>query len=474
MSGIRIVRRDVFWTYANLVLSSGVNLLLLPLILWALTPNEVGLWYVYSALGGLALVLDFGLTATLSRHVTSAWCGVASIEKQGYSKPVSTGEANYGLLKALVAATKAAYRIVGAVALLLAVTAGTLHVQHAANADSLLDRELFSWWVYVAAIWVNTSMAYWNPLLRGIGAVAESGQANVAGKLAQLVLTTAALLLGLGLIGVAASYLVSTFIFRFLSRRSFYRRSKLDGQSTNAESTLQSRVQLLKIIWPNTFRQGLVSMSQYFMTWSPVLIASSFLSLQTAATVGLTVQVVGIIKVFGNALFNAFLPQFNSLRLRGDISQLRIRFSLVLGTASYTILGIGTIALVAGPALLDLLGTDVGLMALAPGLCFLVSEWAVNQYALASGYLSTANRVPMHKAYLVAAGVGTVGQVLAVSYLNWGMWGIVLPPLVASAMYNDWIWFRRSASDLKMPSARLLARSVVEPCALLSRRLGGH
>ena len=166
VNGIRIARRDVFWTYANLVLSGGVNLLLLPLILWKLPPSAVGLWYVYSALGGLSLVLDLGLTTTLSRHVTFAWCGVTSIEKHGYSEQVPSGEPNFGLLRSLVSATKWAYHVVGAVALLLAVTAGTLHVQHAVHAVSLLDPELTSWWIYVAAIWINTSMAYWNPLLR--------------------------------------------------------------------------------------------------------------------------------------------------------------------------------------------------------------------------------------------------------------------------------------------------------------------
>jgi hypothetical protein len=207
------------------------------------------------------------------------------------------------------------------------------------------------------------------------------------------------------------------------------------------------------------------------MTWSPVLVASSFLGLQAVATVGLTVQVVGIIKVFGNALFNAFLPQFSSLRLSGDIQRLRGRLSLVLGAASYSILGVGTFALVVGPVLLKLLGTDVRLMAIAPGLCFLVSEWAVNQYALVSGYLSTANRVPMHKAYVVTAGVGTVGQVIAVSYMGWGIWGLVIPPLIASAVYNDWIWFHRAAADLGLRSAQLFLRSLVEPIHFLSRRV---
>ncbi|MDU0314724.1 O-unit flippase-like protein [Phycicoccus sp. M110.8] len=471
MSGIRIARRDVFWTYANLVLSSGVNLLLLPLILWALTPDEVGQWYVYSALGGLSLVLDFGLSATLSRHVTFAWCGVSTIEKQGYTDQQLDGQPNYPLLRSLVAATKWAYHLVGATALLLAATVGTLHVQHAVHAGSIVDKQLTSWWVYVAAIWINTSMAYWNPLLRGVGAVAETGQANVAGKIAQLLFTSAALVAGFGLLGVSVSYLASTFVFRWMSKRYFRRRSGLLHESRDEEGAY-SRSALLRTIWPNAARQGVVSLSQYVMTWSPVLISSGFLGLRQAATVGLTVQILGIIKVFGNALFNAFLPQFSSLRLTGDLDRLRARVALVLGSATYSILGLGTLALVVGPPGLHLLGTDVRLMPLAYGLCFFLSEWAVNQYALVSGYLGTANRVPMHKAYFITALVGTAGQFLAVSRLGWGLWGVIVPPLLASLVYNDWIWFRRAATDLRTTSLGLLGRSLTEPYVFVATRIG--
>lgn len=478
MSGIRIARRDVFWTYANLVLSSGVNLLLLPLILWALTPDEVGQWYVYSALGGLSLVLDFGLSATLSRHVTFAWCGVSTIEKQGYTDQEMDGQPNQPLLRSLVAATKWAYHLVGAMALLLAATVGTLHVQHAVHAGSIFDERLTSWWVYVAAIWINTSMAYWNPLLRGVGAVAETGQANVAGKIAQLLFTSVALVAGFGLLGVSVSYLASTFVFRWMSKRYFRRRSGLpDGSSKGDEAYSRSddaysRSALLRTIWPNAARQGVVSLSQYVMTWSPVLISSGFLGLRQAATVGLTVQILGIIKVFGNALFNAFLPQFSSLRLRGELARLRARVALVLGSATYSILGLGTLALLVGPPLLHLLGTDVRLMPLSYGLCFFLSEWAVNQYALVSGYLGTANRVPMHKAYFVTALLGTAGQFIAVSRLGWGLWGVILPPLVASLVYNDWVWFRRAAADLRTTSLRLLGRSFTEPYVFVTTRIG--
>lgn len=473
MNGIRIGRRDVSWTFGNLILSSGVNLLLLPLILWALTPEEVGLWYVYSAIGGLALVLDLGLSATLSRHVTAAWCGVTAIQRQGYEESALAGAPNYHLLRSLLSATRGAYMVVGLVALTLAGTAGSLQVQIAAGGQSLFGTDFLSWWIYLAAIWVNTSMAYWNPLLRGVGAVAESGQANVAGKLAQLVLTSAALVLGLGLTGVAASYLASTAVFRFMSMRSFHQRAQLHRHPA-AGAKSASRGALLLTIWPNAARQGMVSLSQYLMSWSPVLVASSFLGLRTAASVGVTVQVVGIIKVFGNALFNAFLPQFTSHRLSGDAALLRARLSLALGTATYLILGVGTLVLLVGPSFLTALGTEVRLMTLGPGLCFLVSEWATNQASLASSYLSTANRVPMHRAFLATAVLGTAGQVIAVAYLEWGVWGIVVPPLVVAAVYNDWVWHRRAAADLGITPAHLLTRSLAEPYSFLSKHIGGR
>lgn len=467
---MKVHRRDVAWSYASLVLTSGVNVLLLPLILWALTPAEVGMWYLFSAIGGLTLVLDMGLMTTLARQVTFVWSGASEIRASGFAES-STGSPNFRLLGQILRAARFAYATLGLAVLGLALTFGSAHVRGLLSGIEAHNELMIAWFIYAFAMWLNMAFSYWNPVLRGIGRVAESGMANVAGKVAQLVLTATALVLGFGLIGVAASFLVSSFVFRMLSRRFFMNQAR-EGLRGDVESASASSVwQTLRIIWPNSLRQGLVSLAQYGLSYGPVLVASALLSLSQVAILGLTVQVIGLIKVFGNTMFNVYQPVFGHLRLTHDVSGMRERFADAVGISTWAILGLGALALLGSAPLLDVLGSDVHLLPAAPGLVYLFGELLVNQVALSTGFLATANIVPMTRAYVVSVAIAIGGQVVGVSILGLGIWGIVLPTGLCMLAYSSWYWWCRASSELETSCLGLLRLSLTQPFTRLARRV---
>ncbi|WP_346008395.1 O-unit flippase-like protein [Janibacter terrae] len=469
MSKIVVGAQDVRWSYANLLLTSGVNLALMPLILWALTPDEVGAWYLFTAIGGLALVLDMGLMTTLARHVTFVWCGAEELVATGY-RPSSVGAPNYSLLSSILGAAKLVYHILGLTIFCLCIGFGTWHIDRVVGGSDAAGYIIACWLIYAVSIWWNVAFSFWNPLLRGIGEVAASGKANVAGKVTQLALTSAALVAGFGLAGVCASFLLSSLVFRALSKRFFYSRAGV-GLRVENRASLKERAITLRIVWPNSLRQGLVSVSQFVLSSGPVFVASAFLALPTVAVVGLTVQVLGLIKVFGNTLFNVFQPYFGQARMTGDVRALKYRLSLSLGVATYSIAGVGAMALTLGDPLLKLVGSDVGLMPIAPGFAFLLSELVINQYALTTGFLATGNRIPMHWAYLGTAVAAIVGQVISIQWLGWGLWGLAIPTLAASLSFNAWFWLRRAAREVELTSLQLLKMGFSSPVAVVSRRL---
>jgi hypothetical protein len=167
--GITITRKDVAWNYTGNILSIAVNVIILPVVLRMLSSDELGLWYVFSSISGLALMVDFGFSPTITRNVTYCWCGARELRAEGTPEIDDEGAPNFALLGGLVAASKRIYLILSLVAGLLAFTAGTLYVRQALPEGSI--QYLIAWAVYALSIPISLYYSLWFPVLKGIGAV---------------------------------------------------------------------------------------------------------------------------------------------------------------------------------------------------------------------------------------------------------------------------------------------------------------
>lgn len=470
---IHISRRDIAWTYASLGLGAGINLILLPLLVTFLSPEELGLWYVFAAVGTLIVVMDLGLVVTVSRNITMAWMGAPRLDQVSSTVKDAQPGPNFELLGKLVGACRTAYLGLGVAVLALCLSIGTLHVANVSAGQMARSDALTAWIVYAIAVSSNMALSFWNPLLRGLGRVSESAKANVCNKVAQLALTVIALLAGGGLTGVAVAYLLSGLIFRWVSRHYFFQAVGGPTGVTLSRHSLNERFEVLRAIWPNSYRQGVVSVSQYVMISAPVLIASAALPLSTVASLGMTLQLIGVLKVVANAPFNALLPEFVSLRMHADVWTLQHRFPLTVGMATYTVLLGGATVLVCGDRALALLGADVTLLSAGLAGLLLLNEWATNQYALCSAFLATDNHVPMAKAYAVTATLSVMLQLFLVLVVGWGVLGLVLGSLAVSMGYNSWMWPRRAAKDVGLGVWALFASTLSAPIQLATRRARG-
>lgn len=453
-----VTRRDVAWSYFNLGLTNAVNLLLLPLLLLKLTPAEVGLWFVFSAIGSLAVVLDLGMMTTFSRQVTFVWCGASELRPQGFEESSDpSANPNFPLLRELLVTLRIAYLGIAALALVAGGVLGSWHVIVSLDGSMRLEAALGAWAVYLLAVVINLAFSYWSPTLRGIGAVAQSHQANVVGKVLQLILTVVLLAAGWGLLGVSIAYLVSTFAARVVAVWFFSRHHDLGSTLVNFDRPQFERVrQIVQLLWPVSARQGVVSVSQYVLAVAPVLVASAFLSLEAAAMVGLTVQLLNLVKVFSNGLFNAYLPLFARMRLDGNRLGLLGLFARSFGVSSYLMLAGGCLILLLANPLLGAIGSEVSVLPWEAASVYFLAEFMANQTALSTGFLATGNRVPMHLAYALTVGSAIALQVLLVAALGWGVWGIVLPTLMTFGAYHGWIWFLRVARDLGVSAPTLI------------------
>ena len=67
---VRISKKDVIWSYIGTLMSMGANLLLLPFLMYFLSDEMLGLWYVFASIGAIATLFDMGFSVTFARNIT--------------------------------------------------------------------------------------------------------------------------------------------------------------------------------------------------------------------------------------------------------------------------------------------------------------------------------------------------------------------------------------------------------------------
>ncbi len=103
----RVYRSAVGWSLVFAALRAGGNLLVLPLMLRKLSPEDLGFWYVFLSLSGLGSLIDMGFYPTMTRVTAYLWAGAETIQKfgvAGVTEDTARGDRtpNYRLLADLV------------------------------------------------------------------------------------------------------------------------------------------------------------------------------------------------------------------------------------------------------------------------------------------------------------------------------------------------------------------------------------
>src|SRR4051812_33955941 len=74
---------DLAWGFTAFIVQFGTALALMPALLHYLTASQLGIWYAYQAIGGMAMLLEFGYQSTFARNITYIANGATSLQKEG-------------------------------------------------------------------------------------------------------------------------------------------------------------------------------------------------------------------------------------------------------------------------------------------------------------------------------------------------------------------------------------------------------
>lgn len=455
--GVLIKKKDVIWNYIGTVMSMASGFVLLPFLLIFLSEDDLGLWYIFVAIGNFTLLFEFGFNPTFSRNIVYCLSGVKRIAKvNSGNAPSNLGEIDYHLLNVLLNTSKRVYSILALLVLVLVLTAGSSYV-------SYITKELageyywVAWAIFCTAMVLNIYFYYCLTFLRGFGDVESENKAKTFAKIVQLVSTIILLSLGCGLIGAAVGYLLSGVALRgfaalFLRKHSsIWENVRKDHKGVSWGDVTKTLKDIGYIAW----RDGLVQFACYGSTQATSIICSLFLTLGETGGYSVMLQIGTAVYHFSGAYIKSYYPMYQSAFVQGDIqTQKEI---VKKGISIYFILFVmcAVVALGIVLPLIPLFRPGVILDPLEFAF-LLVYLFLWNQHSIFCNLIVSTNRIPYVKAYLGSVVLGLILSVVFASALHWGTAGIIAGQFVSQAIYNNWKWPKYVLSELNLSYSRMM------------------
>ncbi len=440
MASIKTRKTDVIWNYAGTLVIMSSGFVLLPLLMRYLSSEELGLWYVYLAVSNFAQMFEFGFNPTFARNIVYVVSGARRLSVKGCDTARVEEGIDWHLLNTLIKASKVVYALIALVVTVLLATLGSVYVAFVTQG---MDPAVVwgSWPLFCVAVFLNLYFLWSTTVLRGYGDIAGEKKALVASKVAQLAVSAALLVAGLGLFGAAVGYLVNSVLFRVMAVLAL--RKHRDIEEGRRSDTLPVEASAIKDVFQTIFhvawRDGFVQFALYASTQAMSILSSLFLGLSETGTYSVLLQFANAVASFAVAYPDSFFPAAQSAYAEGDTrTQRGYVCTGIVGYWALHILGAVGVCVVFLP-LLPLIkpGLTVDFPLFVVMLLYL---GLLKQHSIFCCYIVGMNEIPYLWGYTAAAVAGTGLAWLLCAVFGMGAMGIVLGQAISQLAYNNWKW----------------------------------
>jgi len=436
---IRITKKKILWNYIGVAVSLGSNIVLLPIIIYFIDSELLGLWYVFLSIGGIVNLFDFGFNPTLARNIAYCWSGAKELSKKDVIY-TNNCEPNMLLLKKVIITCQWIYFSIATLAFLVITLAGTNYIKYIAK-DIPSTEYFFPWIVYCLAIFLNLYYGYFATFLRGIGAISELNKANILSKSIQILISIILLSFGYRLLAVSLAYLINGIVLRIISKKAFYKYENIGYRlkKINRKIDVKDIKTLFQIVWYNAWRDGIVSLSTYLSGQATTIICSLYLTLSDTGVYSISLQIVNAIVYISGASYTVYQPSLQSAYIVNNSKELKKIMSTAM-TTFYLLYIIGiTLVLTIGIPILE---------CLKPGSSFnrtiiffiAVYLFLLQRYNFYASYISNTNNVPYMKTALITSTSGIILSIISINLFHIGIWGLILPQIFVQISFNTWYW----------------------------------
>jgi len=437
---ITLSKKDVVWGYFAQFFSMASGILVLPLILRLLTPEEIGMNYLMLTVGSMVSLFDFGFAPQFGRNISYIFSGAQVLLKEGIE--LNDGEkkdVNYRLLATMIKTAKYIYQILSFIVLFVMLTFGTLYIYKVTNGFSNVHNSLIIWTVYSVSTFFNVYYTYYTSLLSGQGKIMETKKAMVYSKITYIVLVLVLLLSGVGLLGVCIANLIAPFVSRYLSHNYFFTK-ELKNKIEIFSISKKEELELFSIIWHNSKKLGVVFIGSYAISKFGMFLAGLYLTLSEVSSYGLMMQLVGIILGISGTLFVILEPKLSALKVTNHKLELLRSFSFSLGVL-YLLFILGAICLLfIVPPLLIIMKSNAFLPSFGIVLLYLIVMLLEANHTFFSTIIVIGNSVPFMWVALISGVLIAFGSYLSLSFTSLGLLGLIIVQGIVQLAYNNWKW----------------------------------
>ena len=427
----------------------GANIALLPLLVTKMPTAELALWWVFVALGAFANLADFGFGATIARVYSFLWAGADDFDAEGLRPQSRHGEPNLPKIRQLSETVRFFYWLLAGGATVLLALIGTLVLLKPVVATANPRHVWLAWAAYLIIIGYNLAASLWPLACQGLGKVREMQASYSWSGVAYVVCAAALLIAGWGLAALVVASLLRAVILREYCRRVYYVAvPRLPG------SSVKPNLDMLKRLWPNASKLGVLSVGAFLLSNGSVLISSHFLGDRITASFGLTAQIGAFLMSFAGLWLTVKWPDLTMLRTQGRLEPMAVLFARRLAFTMATFIISAVLVVWVGDRLLAWKGTRTQLLT-GPALLFYFAYLAQQLFYVQFGSLTyTENVVPFFK-----IGIFTGIAMLTLSVVmtsTFGLWGMLVAPLIAESACSSWYTVWRGSKGQPLSARQFL------------------
>ena len=452
-----VSQADVVWGYAAQLLNMGAGLMLLPVILRYLPPEDTALWFVFVTLASLSQLLEFGFQPTLTRNAAYIYSGADAISADGLPHEVThPGRVNQQLLSDLIATSRSIYRAIAALAGVVLLGGGTWYISTLLTPQQNHAQALSGWFAFALGYVGNFYFGYFGGLLQGRGDVRLASKIAVYSRGSLVLIGTISVLCGFGLLGLGLSSLVATAIGRILAMKYFETNEERARASEFPPSGTAS--ELVSVLWSNARRLGAVHLGAFLIQRGNILVGTTLLGLNAVASYSLTVTLMMALVNGGMVVCNVNMPYMSSLQITKDVERLKDAYATSLAAAMLVFIFGGVFLLFAGNWILTFVEAKTVLVAPAVLAVMLVAYLLELHHSVAANYITTSNSIPFVKAALLSGGAILLLAAALASQL--GVWALVGSQALVQLSYNNWKWPLVVTQSLQSSVVQILTRGI--------------
>jgi len=305
--------------------------------------------------------------------------------------------------------------------------------------------------VTLVATMLDIYSNWWAIYLRGMNQIRTAVKLTVLAMTVRLVLATALLLWGAGLLSVPLAGIVSSFIQRHFTR--------VKCLQLLPPAPPIGRMDLRKsfaVLWPNSWRHGVQLASSFLIIQLNTFVCAHVFHLGISGQYTASVQLMGYASSMAAVWTMVKWPLIGQYQVSRDYASIQhLLWSRVwLQIFTFAVLAGGVIFVM--PGFLHWIGKDKELLPLPWLLALAVNNFLEMLLATSGTLIATGNRLPFIWHSVLSNLLSLLLSLSLLRFTQLGPGALVAGPMLAGCIFNYWYWPAYAARSIQTTLFRFL------------------